>query len=51
MTFFGHIFGTPGNSWLEIGRLLVFLLELISLVIVSDQDMLGQSLAIATYDQ
>ena len=48
---FGHRVGTTGHSWLEIGQTLLFLLGLISLVIAYDQDILGQSLTIATHDQ
>ena len=51
MTNFGHSVGTNCVFWSEIGQALDFLLGLINLVIAYDQDIIGQSLVIAIYDQ
>ena len=51
MTNFGHSVGTNCVFWSEIGQALGFLLGLIHLIIVYEQDIIGQSLAIVIYDQ
>ena len=50
MTFFGHSVCTKCCIWSEIGQVLVYLLGLITLVIVYDQNVLGKSLAVAIYE-